>query len=328
MTRQGWSLLWLPVLIAWVLAGNAVWAQQDETRGFVFYESFYGSTNAIGMVNRLDTTVGYKLNRFVEVDAGLPVYFVRPSDSTSVRTGSNFLNGLGNAYSSLRLTLASPALQFTSILTGTAPTGDEVKGLSTGRASVDWTNTVSHDFYWAMPYVSAGIANTVSDTSFFVRPFSSIGFVGHVEAGSTFRVNRSNSIGASGYKVLPSGEQTIISRVVSRETVVPVSSTTTTPVTPAPGNGNGRGRALGRNKNASPSSGATTVVTTFEVVNETIGEADLAKDHGVSAWWNIHPSPSVSFYAGFSRSFPFDLNTFFFGTSVDLGSLIRRARRD
>lgn len=326
MSRQGWSRVWLPVLITWVLAGHAVWAQQDETRGFVFYESFYGSTNAIGMVNRLDTTAGYRFNRFVEVDVGLPVYFVRPSNSTSGSTGPNSLNGLGNAYSSLRLTLGNPTLQFTSVVTGTAPTGDEVQGLSTGRASVDWTNTVSHDFYWAMPYVSAGIANTVSDTSFFIRPFSSIGFVGHVEAGSTFRVNRSNSVGVSGYKILPSGEQTIISRVVPRETVVPVSSTTT-PVSPAPGNGNGRGRALGRNRSSSPG-GTTTVVTTFEVVNETIGEADLAKDHGLSAWWNIHPSPAVSFYAGFSRSFPFDLNTFFFGTSVDMGSLIRRARRD
>jgi hypothetical protein len=323
MTSRSWPRLWLPVLMVWVLAGNAGWAQQDESRGFVFYESFYGSTNAIGMVNRLDTTVGYRFNRFVEVDVGVPVYFVRPSDSTAGFAGSNSLNGLGNAYSSLRLTLANPTLQFTSVLTGTAPTGDEVKGLSTGRASVDWTNTVSHDFYWAMPYVSAGIANTVSDTSFFVRPFSSIGFVGHVEAGSTFRVNRTNSIGVSGYKVMPSGEQTIISRVVPRETVVPVSGTTTSE---PPGNGNGRGRALGRNKNSS--SGGTTTVTTFEVVNETIGEADLAKDHGFSAWWNIHPSPSVSFYAGFSRSYPFDLNTVFFGTSVDVGYLIRRARRD
>ena len=52
MTCQSWSKLSLHVLILCVLAGNAVWAQQEENRGFVFYESFQGSTNAIGVVNR------------------------------------------------------------------------------------------------------------------------------------------------------------------------------------------------------------------------------------------------------------------------------------
>jgi len=322
--RRSWSRLSLPLLLGSVFTANILHAQVDESRGFVFYESLYGSVNAVGMVNRLDTTVGYKFNRTVEVNVGLPVYFVKPSDSTAEYTGTNSLSGLGNAYTSLRLNFANPTLQLTSVLTGTAPTGDEVKGLSTGRASVDWTNTVSHDFTWGTPYLSAGIANTVSDTSFFVRPFSSIGFVGHVEAGSTFRVNNMHSVGFSGYKVMPSGEQTIISRVIPRETVVPVVSSGGSADVPA--SGNGRGRGIGRGRNTS--SGATTVVQTFEVVNETVGEADLAKDHGFSAWWNIRPSPAVSFYAGYSRSFPFDLNTFFFGTSVDMGYLIRGARRD
>jgi hypothetical protein len=323
MTCQSWSRLLLHVLIFWVLAGNAVWAQQEENRGFVFYESFQGSTNAIGMVNRLDTTVGYRFNRFVELNVGLPLYFIRPSDSISTTFGTNSHSGLGNVYSNLRLTLANPTIRYTSILTATAPTGDKVKGFSTGRGSVDWTNTFSHDFYWALPYVSAGIANTVSDTSFFVRPFSSIGFVGHVEAGSTFRVNRFSSVGISGYKVMPSGEQTVISRLVPRETIVPVTTSTT----PAPpGRGNGRGLGLGRTKGSTGVT--TTTVQTFEVVTETFVEADFAKDHGVSAWWSINPSPSVTFYVGFSRSFPFDLNTVFFGTSFDVGSLIRKARRN
>ncbi len=325
MTRQSWLRGSLPVLLLWVLAGNAVWAQQGDERGLVFYESFYGSANSLGMVNRLDTTVGYKFNRFVEFNVSLPVYFVRPSSSTSAIFGTSSQSGLGNVYSNLRLTLSNPTIRFTSVLTGTAPTGDEVKGFSTGRASVDWTNIFAYDFPWASPYVSAGIANTISDTSFFVRPFSTIGFVGHVEAGSTFRVNRFNSVGISGYKVMPSGEQTIISRVVPRETIVPAASTTT--AAPAlPGRGNGRGLGLGRTKSSTP--GTTTTVTTFEVVTETLVEADLAKDHGASVWWNISPSSAVSFYAGFSRSFPFDLNTFFFGTSLDVGSLIRRARRN
>jgi hypothetical protein len=63
----------------------------------------------------------------------------------------------------------------------------------------------------------------------------------------------------------------------------------------------------------------------FEVVFETVGEADLAKDHGFSAWWSLYPLPDVDFYAGYSRSIPFDLNTFFFGVTLNVGSMIRKA---
>lgn len=337
MYSHDWLRLPLRIFLLSLLAGGAAWAQQGEERGFVFYESFQGSANAIGAVNRLDTTVGYKFNRYVELNVGLPVYFIRPSASTTRDFGTNSSAGLGNVYSNLRLTAGNPTVRYTSVLTATAPTGDKVQGFSTGRGSVDWTNTISRDFNWALPYLSAGIANTIADTSFFVRPFSTIGFVGHVEAGSTFRVNAFNSVGISGYKVMPSGEQTIISRVVPRETVVP--GTTTTSSTPTPtstsapaGPGNGRGLGLGRRRGSTETTPTTTTtpttVQTFEVVTETVGEADLAKDHGVSAWWNIYPSSSVSLYVGYSRSFPFDLNTVFFGTTVDVGSLIRRARRN
>jgi hypothetical protein len=192
-----------------------------------------------------------------------------------------------------------------------------VKGLSTGRGSVDWTNTFSNDFYWVIPYVSVGVANTVSDTTFFVRPFTSIGFVGHVEGGSYVRVSRFSSLGISGYKVLPSGKQTIVSRLVPRETTSTPSAETGPPFTPP-------GRAIGLIRRGG--TGGETPAQPFEVVYETVGEADLAKDHGVSAWLSIYPTSDVDFYVGVSRSFPFDLNTFFFGASFNLASMIRRAR--
>ena len=160
------------VLFAAVLGASILEASHEEERGFDLYASFQGSANAIGVVNRLDASIGYRFNRFVSFDVGVPFYFVKPSDSTTQTNGTSSVNGLGNIYGNLRLTFANPSLQFTTILTGTAPTGDQVKGFSTGRGSVDWTNIFSHDFYWALPYVSVGLANTVSDTSFFVRPFS------------------------------------------------------------------------------------------------------------------------------------------------------------
>lgn len=320
-----------------MLAVSPLRASHEEDHGIVLNGSFQGSHNVVGTVNRFDPVIGYQFNRFFAADLGVPVYFVKPSAATAEYTGPNSMTGLGNIYANLKLTVDSPAIRFSSILTGTAPTGDEINGLSTGRGSVNWTNTLSRDLIWLMPYVTAGLANTVSDTSFFVRPYTSIGFVAQAEAGSTFLLNRFSYVGISGYKVLPSGQQTIVSRLIPREVQVAVASSTPT-VPNAPGSntpGRGVGRAVGRNRNNTTSGGTTgsgtgsqdtTTVTVFEQVNETIVEADLAKDHGLSTWLNIDPKPYLSFYVGYSRSFPFDLNSVFFGTSVDFGWLIRSSR--
>jgi hypothetical protein len=296
-------------------AGFAVTASasHQEEQGIELFTSFQGSANSVGLVNRLDTEVGYRFNRHFRVGLGIPLYFVKPSDSTAGTESADFRSGLGNVYANVRLTLVKASFRFNSVLTGTAPTGDEIQGFSTGRGSVDWTNTLSNDFRWAVPFVSIGLANTVSDTAFFVRPFTSVGFVANVQAGSYLRLNNFSSVAFSGYRVLPSGEQTIVSRLVPRENVPAAIGETDDSGPPFPVPGRGRGGS------------GMTPAQPFEVVFETVGEADLAKDHGFSAWWSLYPLPDVDFYAGYSRSIPFDLNTFFFGVTLNVGSMIRKA---
>src|SRR6266852_7609242 len=132
-------------------------AAADEDRGVIFYERFLGSTNTLGNVFRLDTTLGYSFNKHFSIDGGLPVFFVRPSAATAA-------NGIGNAYAELRFALANPLVDYSSVVTGTAPTGDKNRGLSTGRATVDWTNHFERSFLRLTPFGAVGFANTVSDT--------------------------------------------------------------------------------------------------------------------------------------------------------------------
>jgi hypothetical protein len=284
------------------LAGWGLFGQSTETSGFAFYERFQGSASSLGWVNQLDTSVGYNFGAHFSLDAGLPVYFIRPSSSTIAATGTSSGNGIGNLYAQLRLSEANPIVNFASTLTGTAPTGDKTNGFSTGHATVDWSNYFEHSFSQLTPFFDVGIANAVSDTMFFIRPYTTYGVVTHVEGGARYRLVRGLSVGVSGFAIEPSGEQTVVSRLVQRS-----GSRTTTGGTSTSG-----GRTSG-----SEESGV------FQNTSVTRGTADIARDNGFSTWLQIAPATGVSLYAGYTRSTHFALNTAFFGISFNLGKAIR-----
>jgi hypothetical protein len=274
-----------------IITGFALPGLAEDSRGWTFTGGLQGSSNSSGLVIKADPSVGYGFGRHVRTYAGLPVYFV---DQTSTTQASSTVNGIGNAYVGLRVGVDNPAVNFASTLEVTAPTGDKDKGLSTGRATVDWTNNFSRKFESVTPFASVGVANTVSDTSFFVRPFSSLGLVSHFDGGAIFKLAPRVGVGASAYGVRASGEQRIFSKVKKSGT------TTTSPLSsPAPGSK--------ANRN-------------FETNSATVGSADLANDHGISTWLAVHAASTADFQVGYTRSVGYDLNTLFFGVRFHFGN--------
>lgn len=270
-------------------------AQSGEGRGFTFYGRFDGTANTLGAFMRLDSTLGYHFNRVVSVEAGLPVYFVRPSETALAFPGASSANGIGNVHGALRLNFANPVVDYMPSLTVTAPTGDESKGLSTGHVTYDWNNHFHRLFGRFMPYADIGIGNSITDTPFFQRPYSSYGTVFHLEGGALLRVWQYATLGASAYTIEPSGEQTVISRLGPPEHA-------------QPGENRGREKKTG----------------VFEVRPVTVGPAEIARDRGASAWVMFHPSQTVDLYLGYSRSATYALDTAFFGIGFNIGSMIRR----
>jgi hypothetical protein len=199
------------------------------------------------------------------------------------------MSGIGNAYLGFDFTVDNDAVNFTSTIEGTAPTGDEAKGFSTGRATVDWTNTFSRTFSKVTPFASAGLANTVSDTSFFVRPFITQGFVTHFDGGAKFALSPVVDVAALAYAVKASGQQRVVSKVFDRKA-------TTTQV-----NGNGKSRI-------------------FDTTGEILGSAQLADDHGFSTWVAAHAGSRTDLQVGYTRSVGYDLNTVFFGIGFHFGN--------
>lgn len=260
----------------------------DPRRGITFYEFVGGSTNSLGTVTKLDTTIGYNFNEYFGVDAGLPFYFVSAPSSPSSLFPSSMVpaaqrnlgsgNGIGNAYVDLRLTVANPVVNYFSTLTGTAPIGNTALGLSTGRATFDWDNYFDRDFGGLRPFGDAGIANTISDTPLFFRPFTTLGLVTHLEGGASYKILPFTRAGASYYDDLPIGQQKVFLR----------------------------GKRL---------SGS---------VAETIGSARIDRDNGFEAFVDVSPVSLLTLEAGYTRSVHFALNTFSFGIAFNVGSAFHR----
>jgi hypothetical protein len=197
MRIRGFWLLSIVVLFA-----VPVLAEEDG-QGWTLSGRFQGSSNSAGLVLKADPTVGYSFSRHFQTYFGLPAYLVNNSSSTlTTTTTSGFMSGLGNAYVGFRLGVDNDAVNYSSTLEATAPTGDKAKGF--------------------------GLANTVSDTSFFVRPFTSLGIVSHFDGGAKFSLSQFVDVGASAYAVRAAGQQTIISKIFKNASTTPTSSASTT----------------------------------------------------------------------------------------------------
>jgi hypothetical protein len=255
-----------------------------------------GSTNSLGTVTKIDTSAGYVFTPRWSVDFGVPFYFVSPSASTTAATGATSVNGLGNVYGQVRFTLLNPALNYVSTVTGAAPTGDRSKGLSTGDATVDWSNYFDHGIGRLTPFAEIGAANSISDTEFFIRPYTTSGFVAHFQAGARYRLAPWMNVAASGYAIEAAGQQTVISRVVTAQKAAAVSN------------------AAAGNKPVNPVSQKAV----FETTTVTTGTSAIARDEGFSGWVQFGSSRLFNLYAGYTRSTRYDLNTLFFGVGTNL----------
>jgi hypothetical protein len=270
---------------------SALPAMRSEDH-FTWIEQFNGSANTEGQVMLLDSSVGYLFGRHLLLDAGVPVYFIRPNTTTgSGAATTDSFTEVGDVYGQVRLSFPNSALNFKTQLTGRVPTGSTSDGISTGHATYDWTNRIDRDFGRWTPFLEVGLANSIPDTFVYRRPFASYGELAHFQAGAAYRVVNWLSVAASAFDVAPWGSQTIDSRIV----------------------GNGSGASTGHGP-------------PFLQGHQTAGGSSLAADNGFSVGLGISPAKAIDFTVGYSRSTHYDLNTFSFGVAVNMRALLTRSR--
>lgn len=311
-------ILWQSPAVRWgalaaviLIESTGVFASQssEQGTGFHLYERFDATRNALGVITRVDSTAGYNFNRYFAVDAGLPVYMVRPSETALDTVAMQRATDIGNLHMTARLRAATPTIIYLGTFTVTAPTGAKDQGLSTGKATYDWNNHFERSFGRATPFGDLGVANAIADTPLFVRPFTSQGLVTRFEGGVRLSLAPRVTAGALLYAIEPHGEQTVISRL----TKLGVGSSP--PIPGSPGRPDreqpvGRGRKQG----------------VFELNHTTVGPAEIARDRGGSLWLSFGPLHVSDFQLGYSRSTTYALDTVFFGIGVNVGSLIKKGR--
>lgn len=269
-----------------------------QERGLYLYHRLDATRNELGWIARLDAAAGYNFNRHLALDVGLPLYIIRPS-GTAGGPALERATGFGNLHVTGRLTISTALLSYFGAVTVTAPTGEEDKGLSTGKVTWDWNNHFERSFGRITPFGAVGLANTVSDTPLFVRPFISQGRITRLEGGARCSLARRLSAGVLLYTIQPSGEQTVISRVIRGN------------LTRGPGLLPGRRRGRG----------------VFEFASTTVGPPEIVRDRGGSLWVSVGPLGVLDFHAGYGRSTTYALDTVFFGVGVNVGSLIQQKWR-
>jgi hypothetical protein len=290
MTRQ--STLLASVIVT-IIAGFA--SAQNSAKpaahegGVTAYLQFGGTANSDGAIYQLNSNIGYDFNSHFGFAVGAPVYFIRPAAST----GTSSATGLGDPYFALHLRYPNPMLNFATVLTGAVPIGNSKEGLSTGRATFDWTGHIDHSISRLTPFIEAGIANTAADSSLYLRPYTTLGFNTHFRGGAYYQVWRFVSLGGAGFDIVPSGQQTVFSRVT-------------------------HGQA---------SSGTVQHGPPFLNNQQTTGTASIARDNGFSTWVDVFPQHTVDFQLGFTRSFVYDLNSVSFNIGFNLGELYRKRQK-
>ena len=270
-------------------------SSEDSGKALIWYESVNGSSSSLGTVTRFDSTLGYHFNRHFATDFGVPVLFVHASSSTAT-TGYRSANGIGDVYTDLRFTFLNPAMNFISTVRGSLPTGSTTNGFSSGRITADWNNHFDRTFDRVIPYAELGVANTVPQSNYFERPYTTLGLTGHFEGGASIKLLRALDFHASAYAIEPSGQQKVFSKLLNRQSG-----------SPGPGSSHGG---------------------VFQNAPETVGSADIARDHGFSLGFNASLFHYVDFALGYTRSVSFDLNTAYFGVGFNLARFLGSSSRN
>lgn len=280
------------LICASTITGLAVAQSKPESAngqtGWTSYVEFGGTVNSLGQVFEFDPSVGYNFTNHFGMDVGLPFYHVNASSST---TGSTSGSGVGNPSVDLRWKFPHQTLNYATVLTGLAPLGDSKLGLSTGRATFDWTNHFDHSFNEVTPFLEAGLSNTTADSRLFLRPYTTLGLNTHFRGGVEVNAWKSVSIGAAGYDILPFGNQTVFSRVSG---------------------------ASGNSTNASHG-------RSFQNNQQTTGSASIASDNGYQTWVDASLNPYIDAELGYTRSVQYDLNSVSFSLGFNIGRLLRES---
>ena len=159
--------------------------------------------------------VGYSFNETFSIDATIPIYMYRLADSRSAnpRPSQQLVNQrgeIGDTILGFRAQFAPPLFVYQATISVSAPSGDEVYGLTTGRVTFDLSNHFERSFGRLTPTLEIGIGDNVTLTNRIVnKNYTSLGPLSHFQLGLGVELFRGLYFESGAYEQLPLGDQKI-----------------------------------------------------------------------------------------------------------------------
>jgi hypothetical protein len=311
--------LWTPSGADAQTATAAAQAAPSPTGWTGFVQTQYGAASFYNVIIA-NVDLGYSLTDHLTVDAGLPVIWTRNSYSPVIDHDYYWSTLLGEPYLDARYSSTYKELKYTSVLTGTIPAGNQDKTYVTGRVGVDWFNHVEDPMGSLTPFVNFGASNGAVNQFIMprpyntARPFQTLGFLGDIEAGADYKINRKHvhdvKVGASYYVLVPGGPQKIYSRLVFPYSVLA-----------------GDGRHLRYYDSTFESTvgkyGSSLIVSGVYGVNPSKGVSSISRDNGYSTWLDITRWHPLDVQIAYTRSVHYALDVYTVTLTFDAQNMIR-----
>lgn len=312
--------LWTPRRAAAQTATSSTQPAAPSPTGWTgFIQTQYGAASFYNVIT-VDADLGYRLTDHLTVDAGVPVIWTRNSYSPVVSHYYYWSTLIGEPYLDARYSSTYKEFNYTSVLTGTIPIGNQNKTYTTGRVGVDWFNHVDDPIGNFTPFLNFGASNG-SVNQFIIprpynsaRPYQTLGLMGTVEAGLDYKLNqghiRGAKIGASYYALIPGGPQKIYSRLVFPYSVLA-------------GDGEHLRYYDSNFESTIGKYGSSLVVGGVYGVSARKGISSIDRDNGYSLWLDLTRWHPLDVQIGYTRSVHYTLDVYTVNITFDAQNVIR-----
>jgi len=170
--------------------------------------------------------LGYSFNDIFSVDATLPIYMYRLSESRSPhpRPNAQLVNQrgeLGDLLLAFHAQFVPRDFLYQVTLGVTAPTGDRAYGLSTGRVTFDVNNRLERSYRRFTPNIEIGAGDSTALVNRQVNKiYTSLGPLAHFQLGLGIDLSHGIYFESDAYEELPIGDQKIYGLSRNGSTVV------------------------------------------------------------------------------------------------------------
>lgn len=172
-----------------------------------------------GWATLAQPAISYSFNDHFALDITVPIYMYRLAESRAVNPKPNALltnqrGEPGDVVFALHTQFQGRLFNYEATLSATAPTGDALYGLTSGRATFDLSNLFEHSFRFVTPSLELGVGDSTTLTNRLItKDYTSLGPLSHFAIGAAIPLPFGASFQANAYEQLPVGDQKIYQSV-------------------------------------------------------------------------------------------------------------------